>query len=120
MSDLYYTPWHEWVRLEDGAAAVGLTGVGVTGDVVYIELPDIGCSLDKGDVCASVETVKTISEVHSPLNGIVTAVNDDVFDDPDLISRKPLDTWLFKLNVPGADPQGLLTEQEYAEIKQTK
>lgn len=113
-----YTPWHEWIRFEDGVAIIGLTGIGMKGDVVYIELPDTGRHVKKGDECALVETVKAVLSVHAPVAGVVTAVNDAVFDDPDIISRQPLDTWLFKLNVREDDTQGLLTEQEYAELKQ--
>lgn len=118
MSGLMYTPRHEWVKLEDNTAAVGLTGIGMKGDVVYIELPEIGRSVVKGEVCASVEAVKTVLEVHAPFAGRVEAVNDAVFDDPDMISRRPLDTWLFKLEASAIDMQGLLTEQEYAQLKQ--
>ncbi len=120
MSGLFFTPWHEWVRLNDSSAAVGLTGVGMKGDVVYIELPKVGRSVAKGEACALVETVKTVCEVHAPLAGRITDVNDTVFDDPDMIGRTPLDTWLFKLDTDGADKQGLLTEQEYAELRQAK
>lgn len=120
MSGLLYTPWHEWVRLEGSSAAVGLTGVGMKGDVVYIELPELGRSVEQGEPCALVETVKTVCEVHAPLAGKITAVNDTVFDDPDMIGQKPLDTWLFRLDTSDTDTQGLLTEQEYAELKQAK
>ena len=117
MSGLLFTPWHEWVRLDNGTAAVGLTGFGMTGDVVYIELPEIGRSVAEGEACASVETVKTVSEVHAPMAGRVTAVNDTVFDDPDMIGQKPMDTWLFTLDISGIDMPRLLTEQEYAELR---
>ena len=117
MSGLLFTPWHEWVRLDDGTAAVGLTGVGMTGDVVYIELPEIGRSVVQGEACASVETVKTVSEVHAPMDGRIIAVNDTVFDDPDMIGRMPLETWLFMLEIYGTEVPTLLTEQEYAELK---
>ena len=117
MYSLFYTPRHEWIRLESGEAAVGLTGISLKGDVVYIELPDIGRHMEKDEICASVETVKAVSEVHAPVAGVVYAVNDAVFDDPDIISRQPMDTWLFKLRSLGDERQGLLTEREYAELK---
>lgn len=120
MSGLLFTPWHEWVRINDGIAAVGLSGVGMTGDVVYIELPEIGRIVMKGEACAKVETTKTVCEVHSPFAGSIIAINDTVFDEPDTVGRKPLDTWLFKMKVHDTDTQELLTEQEYAELKQVK
>ena len=119
MAELFYTPGHEWIRFEDDKAFVGLTGVGLEGDVVYIELPDIGRRVEKGDACASVETVKTVRDVHAPVAGVVIAVNDAVFDDPDVITRQPLDSWLLKLNVYDHDRGGLLTERQYAALTQT-
>jgi glycine cleavage system H protein len=113
---LFFTPRHEWVRLEGGEAVVGLTGTGLKGDVVYIELPEIGRRVEAGEACASVEAVKSVMEVHAPVQGVVTAVNDAVFDDPDVIGRQPLDTWLVRLRVLGGDRQGLLTERQYAAL----
>jgi glycine cleavage system H protein len=114
VADLFFTPGHEWVRLDGGEATVGVTGAGLRGDVVYIELPDVGRRVEKGEACALVETVKTVLEVHAPLSGAVTAVNDAVFDDPDAIARQPLDIWLLKLCVDGDDRRDLMTEPQYA------
>jgi glycine cleavage system H protein len=119
VADLLFTPWREWARFEGGEVTIGLTGDGFKGDVVYIELPDIGRQVEKGDACASVETVKAVFDVHAPVNGIVIAVNDSVFDDPDIIARRPLDTWLLKLSVLDDDRQSLLTEQQYAALIRT-
>lgn len=116
MYELYFTPQHEWVRFNGPEATVGLTAKGVTGDVVYIELPLVGRCFEKGGACASVETVKAVVEVCAPVAGRVTAVNDAVLDDPDSISRQPMDTWLFKLYASGDDREGLLTEREYAAL----
>ena len=103
MSGLYYTSGNEWVKFIDGIAAVGLTGRTLEGDVVYIELPEVGQRVEKGQPCALVEAIKSTADVHAPVNGVVTAVNDTVFDDPDVIARAPLDTWLFRLNC-GREP----------------
>ena len=102
MADLFFTAGHEWVRLDGPGAAVGVTGDGLYGDIVYIELPEIGRPVEAGEACAQVETVKSVRDVHAPVSGVVIAVNDSVFDDPDVIARQPLDTWLFKLRADGA------------------
>ena len=120
MFEVFFTPQHEWVALNGRTAVVGLTAKGLSGDVVYIELPEVGQNVEKGTVCASVETAKAVTEVHAPLSGVVMAVNDAVFDDPDSISRQPLDTWLFKLDTRDGDNAGLLTEREYAALEQIK
>ena len=114
MDGLYYTRQHEWVRFISRTALVGLTGRSLQGDVVYIELPETGQRVAKGEPCARVESVKAVSEVHSPVAGLISAVNDAVFDDPDVIAKHPLNVWLFKLDCEGeADAAGLLTEDEY-------
>ena len=114
MAELFFTTGHEWVRLDGPEAAVGVTGNGLYGDVVYIELPEIGRLVEAGEACAQVETVKSVRDVHAPVGGVVTAVNDSVFDDPDVIARQPLDTWLFKLRADGGGREGLMTQSQYA------
>lgn len=116
MSGLYFSRQHEWVHFINQTAFVGLTGRSLKGDVVYIELPETGKSVSKGEPCARVESVKAITTVCSPINGVILAINDAVFDDPDMITRNPLNTWLFKMEYEGeAETEGLLTEKEYNE-----
>lgn len=114
MADLFFTTGHEWVRLDGFEAVVGVTGDGLHGDVVFIELPDIGRRVKKGEACAQVETVKSVRDVHAPMGGVVIAVNDTVFDDPDVIARQPLNTWLFKLRMDDGDRENLMTKSQYA------
>ncbi len=117
MDGLYYTRQHEWVRFSGRTAYIGLTGKSLQGDVVYIELPVTGKSVGSGEPCARVESVKAITSVCSPVAGFISAVNDSVFDDPDIITRSPLSTWLFKVECEGEAETGeLLTESEYHEI----
>lgn len=114
MSELFFTRQHEWVRFNFGKAYVGLTGEGIVGDVVYIELPEVGRHVAKGEVCAGVESIKAMSDVHTPVTGVVSAINDTVYDDPDIIVKAPLKTWLFSVNYQGdADMSSLLGEQAY-------
>ena len=81
---------------------------------VYIELPEIGRHVEKGEASALVETVKSVRDVHAPVGGVVTSVNDTVFDDPDMISRQPLETWLLKLRTDDDDRRNLMTKSQYA------
>ena len=114
MSELFFTLQHEWVRFNNSKAFVGLTGKGLKGDIVFVELPEIGQSVVKGEPCATVESVKSVVDVHAPAAGIVSGINDTVFDDPDVITQYPQKTWLFKVDYEGeADTQGLLTEDQY-------
>jgi glycine cleavage system H protein len=117
LSGLYYTRQHEWIRFINHTAFVGLTGKSLQGDVVYIELPEIGKIVGSGEPCAQVESVKATSSVCAPVKGVISAVNDSVYDDPDIIATHPLSTWLFKVDYEGeAEPEGLLTESEYNEM----
>lgn len=98
-----FTTQNQWIRLSAQKATVGLVGDVIKGDVVYIELPAIGLHVQKGEPCATVESIKGISEVYAPVSGVISAVNDHVYDDPDTVR----DTWLFKMDFEGdADLSG--------------
>jgi glycine cleavage system H protein len=117
VSQLFFTLQNEWVRFSNNEACVGLTGKGVTGDVVYIELPEVGKTVIKGEPCATIESVKSIIEVHAPATGVISGINDNVYDDPDMITKFPQETWLFKVVYEGdADIRGLLDERQYKEL----
>ena len=114
MSELFFTHQHEWVRFNMGKAFIGLTGKGIAGDVVYIELPQIGQCVARGQCCATVEAIKSVTDVHAPATGVVSGINDTVYDDPDIVVKEPLKTWLFKVDFEGdADTNGMLNEREY-------
>ncbi len=99
--DLKYTKSHEWVRIEgDGAVVIGITehAQELLGDMVYIEVPDVGRSLGAGEACAVVESVKAASDVYSPVSGQVTAANAALADAPETVNSDPYgDGWLMKL-----------------------
>lgn len=100
-SDLRYTESHEWVRTEDdGTLQVGITDHAQEqlGDLVFVELPEVGDTVKAGDACAVVESVKAASDVYSPVSGEVTAVNEELTDSPEMINQDPYgDGWLFAL-----------------------
>jgi glycine cleavage system H protein len=119
-SDLKYTSTHEWVEDEgDGVVRVGITdhAQGLLGDMVYVELPEIGRTLDADEECAVVESVKAASDVYSPLAGEIVEVNELLADSPDLVNKDPYgDGWLFRLQLAeDADLDTLMEAADYAE-----
>jgi glycine cleavage system H protein len=118
--DLRYTKDHEWVRLEDGKARVGITDHAQKslGDIVYVELPTVGKSVKKGERVATVESVKAVGEVFAPLSGKVVAVNETVTKSPDLINKDPYGQgWLFVLEIADKkEIETLLTPEAYEEL----
>jgi glycine cleavage system H protein len=102
-SDLSYAESHEWLRLEgDGTALVGVTdhAQDALGDVVYVELPEIGAQIDAGAEVAVVESVKAASDIYSPVTGEILLINDALEDQPDLVNSSPYaDGWLFSVRL---------------------
>ena len=120
--ELKYTKTHEWVRTEDGVATVGITehAQDELGDVVFVELPEKGRTLDAGEAFGAVESVKAVSDLYSPLPGEVVEVNDSLGDSPEKINEDPYgDGWILKLRPSGdadllsaEDYEGLLEDTE--------
>lgn len=120
--DLAYTESHEWVRAEDAVAVVGITDYAQDSltDVVFVELPAVGDTLDAGDVFGAVESVKSVSELYAPVSGKVVEVNAVLEDEPERINDDPYgDGWLIKIEM--SDPSeldGLLDAKAY--LRQTQ
>jgi glycine cleavage system H protein len=116
-ADLKYTESHEWVRSEpDGTVTIGITEFAqdALGDLVFVELPEVGRTLKAGEACAVVESVKAASDVYAPVAGTVTAVNEELKDKPEAINAAAFDAWMFKLKpVNAADVNGLLDAAKY-------
>jgi glycine cleavage system H protein len=118
MSDKFYTQDHEWLEIgEDGLATIGITehAQNALGDIVFVELPEPGRSLDSGEACAVVESVKAASDIYAPLTGTVAELNQAIAEDPALINKEPeAGGWFFKLrlNDPSAIA-GLMRKAEY-------
>ncbi len=119
-ADLKYTPSHEWVRLEaDGTATVGITDHAqeALGDIVFLELPEIGRQVEAGKECAVVESVKAASDIYAPVAGEVVARNDAAVDAPESVNQDAYAAWLFKLRpVNPADLGGLLDAAAYEKV----
>ena len=120
-AELKYTESHEWVRDEgDGTVTVGITDHAqeALGDLVFVDLPEVGASLSAGGDCAVVESVKAASDVYSPVSGEVTAVNEALADAPEIINGDAFgDGWIFKLKLSDpAELDGLLGADGYAAV----
>ena len=116
--DLHYTKQHEWVRLSGDAGVVGITDHAQEelGDIVYVDLPRVGTKVEQAKVMGSVESVKAVSDIYSPVSGEVIEINDALATAPEKMNESPHgDGWLVKirLSVP-AEIQGLLSAADYA------
>lgn len=113
----HYTKEHEWIRTDGSEAAVGISGYAQEqlGDIVFVELPEVGKQLKKGDIAAVVESVKAASEVYAPADGEVVAVNDTLGDDPGLVNRDAEDGgWFFKIKLAdGGTIEGMMDDGAY-------
>ena len=115
--ELQYTRSHEWVRREGETATVGITdhAQDELGDVVFVELPEVGAVFDAGDSFGAVESVKAVSDLYAPVGGEVVEVNSALEDAPEKINEDPYgDGWILKLRVGGEGD--LLTAQEYEQF----
>jgi len=118
-SELKYATSHEWVRNEgDGTVTIGITehAQGLLGDMVFVELPDVGDEISTGDDVAVAESVKAASDIYAPISGEVVEVNEDLEDSPELVNSDAFgDGWLFKVKVDDASElEALLDAEGYA------
>lgn len=97
--DLRYSKSHEWVKIEDGVAMVGLTDYAQKelGDLVFVNLPETGDDVTAGETFSDVESVKAVSDVYSPVTGTVAEVNEELLDNPALINEAPYEAWFIKV-----------------------
>ena len=119
--DLHYTKTHEWVKQDaDGTVTVGVSdhAQNLLGDMVFIELPDVGAEYNTGDDCAVVESVKAASDVYCPVSGEITDINEALVDAPEMVNQDPYgDGWLFKLKPNDAgEVEDLLNAEAYKEL----
>lgn len=118
--DLKYIATHQWVRVDGDIATVGITDFAQQqlGDVVYVELPDVGAELTAEGEAGAVESVKSASEVYSPVTGEVVEVNEQLEDTPETVNEAPYaEGWMFRVRLAGGTlPEGLLTGAEYARL----
>ena len=113
-TDLYYTRSHEWVRRDGEQAIIGITDYAqnALGDLVFVNLPEEGDEVSVEMVFADVESVKAVSDIYSPVSGVIAEVNEDLLDSPELINESPYDAWLIR--VEGVTERtDFLTAEEY-------
>ena len=115
-ADLKYTKDHEWVRVDGDTGTVGITNFAQQqlGDVVYVDLPEVGTQLTAGQTFGTIESVKAVSELYAPVSGEVLAVNTALKDKPEEVNAKPHDTWMIKVRLANAaETNGLLDAAAY-------
>lgn len=115
-TSLKYTKEHEWIQVDGGVGAVGITDFAQQqlGDVVYVELPEVGTILTEGQVFGTIESVKAVSELFAPVSGEVVEVNAALKDKPEAVNGQPHETWMVKVKLatPGA-VEGLMDAAAY-------
>jgi glycine cleavage system H protein len=109
-----YTKEHEWIGLDGDTGTVGITDYAQNslGDIVFVDLPKVGSTVEAGKVFGSVESVKAVSDLYSPVSGEVTEINDALNTTPEQVNTTPHDSWMIKVKIAG-EPAGLLTAAEY-------
>ena len=118
--DLMYTEEHEWVRVADGSAIVGITDFAQSqlGDIIFLELPDIEGKIISGEPFGEIEAVKTVSELYAPVNGIVIEVNNDLEDFPEKVNQDCYgDGWIIKIKLENElEIKDLLDHKQYSNL----
>ena len=118
-SDRRYTKDHEWITVTGTLGRVGITDFAQKqlGDVVFVELPDVGRSVSQGEAAGTIESVKAVSELYSPASGKVVAVNTDLSSKPELVNKDPHGTWLYDIELSNPrDVDNLLNNDQYSEL----
>ncbi|MBD2178893.1 glycine cleavage system protein GcvH [Pseudanabaena sp. FACHB-1998] len=116
--DLRYTNSHEYIRLEGDIATLGITAFAIDqlGDIVFLDLPEVGASVEKGQTFGTIESVKAVEDIYAPLTGTVVDVNTALMDDPENIGDDPYGkSWLIKVNINDvSELDGTLSASEYS------
>ena len=114
---LYYSESHEFVRVEGDFGYVGITDYAQheLGDIVFVELPEVGDEVDAGKAFGNVESVKAVSELYSPVSGKVVEVNEELQSAPELVNKDAYAAWMIKVE-PSEAPKDLLSEEEYKKL----
>lgn len=118
--NLKYTKDHEWIRVDGNVGVIGITeyAQGELGDIVFVELPSVGKKIEAGQSFGTVEAVKAVSDLYSPVTGEVTAVNKEIQDLPELVNKEPYERgWMIKIQLANADEvQHLLDAEAYKKL----
>ena len=115
-ADYRYTKEHEWISVDGTTGTVGITDYAQNslGDIVFVDLPKVGDTMQAGNIFGSVESVKAVSDLYSPASGTVTAVNEELKDAPEKVNADANNTWMMKLEIKdAAELDALLTAEQY-------
>jgi len=117
LDELYYTKEHIWVKIENDVATIGITDYAQSqlGDVVFIELPEVEREVESGEVIATVESIKAVSEIYSPLTGKIISINEDLANEPSLLNSDPYgDGWICDIQMKDlTEIEDLMTADDY-------
>ncbi|AYF45925.1 MULTISPECIES: glycine cleavage system protein GcvH [unclassified Halobacteriovorax] len=120
-TELKYTKEHEWVKAEGDIVTVGITDFAQNslGDIVFVELPEVGQEFSKDDTFGVVESIKSASDLYLPVSGVVTEVNEELPDTPDSLNSDPYDSWMVKVKMTNQDElSDLLSNEDYESLCQ--
>lgn len=118
-AELKYTKEHEWAKLEGDIVTIGITDFAQSslGDIVFAELPEVGDSVDKDGTFGVVESIKSASDLYSPITGEVVEANTDIADSPDMLNQDPYGAWMIKVKVSDVEEfNALLSAEDYAPL----
>jgi glycine cleavage system H protein len=117
LDELYYTKEHIWVKIENDVATIGITDYAQSqlGDIVFIELPEVEREVESGEVIATVESIKAVSEIYSPLTGKIISINEDLANEPSLLNSDPYgDSWICDIQMKDlTEIENLMTADDY-------
>ena len=116
---LFYANTHEWVKVEDGFAFIGITDYAQDslGEIVFVELPEVDDEISSGEEFSAIESVKAASDIVSPVTGTIVEVNEDLEDSPELINEDAYENWIVKIELEDkSELNSLLSAEEYKEI----
>ena len=118
LKDLYYTEDHEWLKVEEDCAYIGITDYAQDqlGDIVYVEVPELDEEISKDEAFSAVESVKAASDVYMPVDGKILEVNEELLDSPELLNSEPFDAWIAKIELTDKSQLNeLMLSEEYEE-----
>jgi len=119
-SNLLFTKEHEWLEVNGNEAKIGITNFAQSelGDIIFVELPDVGDSFDQHEVFGTIEAVKTVADLFMPISGEIISINDKIEDEPELINSNPFeDGWIIKIKIKDdSEKDGLLSDKQYNEL----
>ncbi|EPZ50488.1 glycine cleavage system H protein [Bacteriovorax sp. BAL6_X] len=120
-TDLKYTKEHEWAKIEGDILTVGITDFAQNslGDIVFVELPEVGQEFSKDDTFGVVESIKSASDLYIPISGTITEINEELPDSPDNLNSEPYESWMIKVKMSNQDElSDLLSNEEYESLCQ--